>query len=368
MKIPEAFRTWCEVDLAALRHNVRTMRTLPGSPRGVMGVVKANAYGHGALPVARELVQNGVDWLGVAHVAEGLELREAGLTQPILLLSATLPSEMKEAISNDLTLTISSHEELRALKKAARAGKKQASLFLKIDTGMGRLGCLPHAAAPLIREALAQPLCKIHGICTHFSSAENDPRMTRAQAKLFESWSDLFDQHHTSNSAAVLSRIDPTAQFSRLGISLYGCSPIAREQKKLRPVLSWKARVTLVKTFPSRWPISYGATYVTKPGETIAVLAVGYGDGYFRSLSGQSHVLIHGKRCPLRGRVTMDQIMVDVSNVPHVKAGDIATLIGTDQKQTITAIDLANQVGTISYEILCHIQIRVPRIYLNKTS
>ena len=359
-------RCWVEVDGRALRHNFKILRSLVPRATRLMAVVKANAYGHGLIPMARELEAIGTDWLGVANVAEGAAIREAGVRLPILLLSATLPEEMEEAIRHKLTLTLSSHEEARRLSRVARALRRMAEVHFKIDTGMGRLGCW-HAQA---REELARiqrlPGFSVTGLCTHFSCADDNAGLTQKQ---WDVVSPIFDEHknllrHAANSPAVTRRYGFTSDMVRVGLALYGIAPNPDDQGLgLRPVLTWKSRVTFLREMARGRTVSYGATYRVPSPQVHAVMAMGYGDGYFRLHSNASHVLVRGKRCPIRGRVTMDQIMVDVSRATGCRVGDEVVALGAQGNEEIQARELALQAQTIPWEILTNIGARVPRVY-----
>jgi alanine racemase len=331
-----------------------------------MAVVKANAYGHGLVPMARELEAIGTDWLGVANVAEGAMLRDAGVRLPILLLSATLPEEMEEAVRRKLTLTLSSDGEAKRLDRIARALKRKADVHFKIDTGMGRLGCW-HAHA---REELARirrrPGMKVTGLCTHFASADDNAGLTLAQ---WQAISPFFEEHtdllrHAANSPAVTRRYGFHADMVRVGLALYGIAPNPEDQGLgLRPVLTWKSRVTFLHDVSPGRTVSYGATYRVPSPQRQAVVGMGYGDGYFRLHSNASHLLVGGRRCPIRGRVTMDQIIADVTGVPGCRVGDEVVALGGQGGEEIHARELATQAHTIPWEILTSIGSRVPRIY-----
>jgi alanine racemase len=328
----------------------------------LMAVVKANAYGHGLVTMAQELEAIGTDWLGVANVAEGATLREAGVRLPVLLLSATLPDEMEEAIRERLTLTLSSYEEAERLSRAARKLRRKVEAHFKIDTGMGRLGCW-HAQA---REELARirtlPGLVITGLCTHFASADDNAGLTRTQ---WDAISPFFAENpallrHAANSPAVTRRYGFNADMVRVGLALYGIAPNPDDQGLgLQPVLTWKSRVTLLHEMARGRTVSYGATYRVPSRQRQAVVAIGYGDGYFRLHSNASHLLVRGQRCPIRGRVTMDQIMIDVTRVP----GDEVVALGSQGGDEIHARELATQAHTIPWEILTNISARVPRLY-----
>jgi alanine racemase len=331
-----------------------------------MAVVKANAYGHGLVPMARELEAVGTDWLGVANVAEGAAIREAGVRLPILLLSATLPEEMEEAIRKKLTLVLSSSTEAKRLDGIARALGRKAEVHFKIDTGMGRIGCwYPQARAELVR-IRRLPGLVVKGICTHFASADDDAGLTKKQweaiSPLFAENSDLL--RHAANSPAVTRRYGFHADMVRLGLALYGIAPNPNDQGLgLRPVLTWKSRVTLLHEMARGRTVSYGATYRVPSPQRQAVVAMGYGDGYFRLHSNESHMLVRGKRCPIRGRVTMDQTIIDVSRVSGCRIGDEVVALGSQGGEEIRARELAMQARTIPWEILTNIGSRVPRIY-----
>jgi alanine racemase len=359
-------RCWVEVDGRALRQNFRVLRGLVPKATKLMAVVKANAYGHGLIPTAKELEAIGTDWLGVANVAEGEALREAGLKLPILLLSATLPEEMADAVRLDLALTLSTFSEARQLDRIARKMRRKARVHFKIDTGMGRLGCWHQQAREELARMRRLPGLVIEGLCTHFAAADDNAGLTHAQ---WEAISPFFAENptllrHAANSPAVTRQYGFSADMVRVGLALYGIAPTAEDQGLgLQPVLTWKTRVTLLHEMARGRTVSYGATYRVPARELHAVVAMGYGDGYFRLHSGASHMLVRGKRCPIRGRVTMDQIMIDVTRVPGVRVGDEVVALGSQGGDEIRARELATQAQTIPWEILTNIGARVPRTY-----
>ncbi|HUB66439.1 MAG TPA: alanine racemase [Candidatus Methylacidiphilales bacterium] len=364
----ENHRCWVEVDGRALRHNFRILCGLIPRATRFMAVVKANAYGHGLIALSRELEIIGADWLGVANVAEGAALREAGVTLPILLLSATLPEEMEEAIRHGLTLTISSYSEAKRLSRVARELGEPAELHFKADTGMGRLGCwYPQAAAELARIRRLSGLV-VRGLCTHFVSADDDAQLTKAQwkavAPLFAANRDLLC--HAANSPAVTRRYGFHANLIRAGLALYGTAPNPADQSLgLESVLTWKSRISFVRSIGAGRTVSYGATYRLPARQRHAVVAMGYGDGYFRLHSNLGDMLVRGRRCPIRGRVTMDQIIIDVSKVSGCRVGDEVVALGRQGRGEITARELAAQAQTIPWEILTNVGARVPRVYRN---
>jgi len=366
MKSHLSHRCWVEVDGRALRHNFKLLRGLVPKTTKVMAVVKANAYGHGLVPMARELEAIGTDWLGVANVAEGSWLREAGIRLPILLLSATLPDEMEEALRKKLTPVVSYLSEARRLDRiASRLGRK-AEVHFKVDTGMGRLGCWHAVAGRELAAIRKLRNVEVMGICTHFASADDNAGMTHDQWKaispLFAENEDLL--RHAANSPAVTRRYGFNADMVRLGLALYGVAPNPDDQGLgLRPLLTWKSRVTILHELERGRTVSYGGTYRVPSRQKQAVVAMGYGDGYFRLHSNASSMLVRGKRCPIRGRVTMDQVMLDVTGVPGCRVGDEVVALGKQGDEEIHVRELATQAHTIPWEILTNIGVRVPRIY-----
>jgi alanine racemase len=357
-------RTWVEIDLPAIRHNLKAVRKLAGTA-GIMAVVKANGYGHGLNEVASTL-SDGVEVFAVASLVEALLLRHTEKTKPILLLSAALPSEYAEIARHEFIPTISSLQEARLFSKAASEG---AAIHFKIDTGMGRLGAAPEEAFSILREIRKLPL-SLHSISTHLSSADSDRILTKKQLQEFEVILSYFREFapkipvHVLNSAGTMLFPTHAHHLVRVGLALYGVSPIPAFQKLLRPVLSWKAAVTFLNDLPKGHGISYGSTFKTPRAMKVAVLPVGYADGYPRHLSGKgASVLIKGKRCPVLGRVTMDQIMVDVSAIKGIKVGDEAVLVGKQGKDEITATEVAQKAGTIPWHLFCGITGRVAYQY-----
>ncbi len=358
-------RCWVEIDGRALRHNFKVLRGLIPKTTQVMTVVKANAYGHGLINTARELEAIGTDWLGVANTAEGVALREAGVTVPILLLSATLPEEMGDAVRHHLTLILSSSEEALRLNRTARKLGEQAEVHFKIDTGMGRLGCWHPRARDVLAHIRKLPGVVVKGLCTHFTSADDNAGLTALQwdaiSPFFKENPDLL--RHAANSPAVTRRYGFHADLVRLGLGLYGTAPNPADQcLGLRPVLAWKSRITLLHEMTRGRTVSYGATYRVPARQMQAVVAMGYGDGYFRLHSNASHMLVGGVRCPIRGRVTMDQVILDVTRVPGCRVGDEVVALGTQGGEEIQLRELATQAHTIPWEILTNIGARVPRV------
>ncbi len=372
----ECYRCWAEVDLNALRENLAQVRSLAGPDRKVLTVVKADAYGHGLREIAAVLMQSGTDIFGVANLAEARAIRGVGRGWPILMLGACLASEAEIAVRDGIMLTLSTLEEARGFSAIAARQRKVAAVHLKIDTGMGRLGVAPNEAAALLEEVEKLPGLVVKGLYTHYASAEDDPEFTAEQRRRFSRFVKLasasgrrFEWLHASNSGALVLEPQEPCNLVRVGLLVFGVVPPGKRlsgaaaSRLFRPALSWKCRVSLVKDVPAGTPVSYGGTFVTPGPMRLAVLTAGYGDGYFRSASNRAEVLIGGRRCPVRGRVTMDQTIVDVSAAPAAHPGDEAVLIGRQGGQQITANELATWCGTIPWEVLTNITYRVPRIY-----
>lgn len=358
---------WAEVDLAAVSANVRALREFCGVP--VAAVVKADAYGHGATEVARAAVAAGAEWLAVALLEEGRALREAGITAPILLLAEPPPRSAAEIIEAGLTPAVYSDEMLAALSRAA--GEGGVSVHLKVDTGMHRLGANSGGAIALAEKIATTPSVELGGVWTHLAAADEvDNPYTADQLQEFErvlgTINAPFALRHAANSAGAIYHPGARYSLARAGISIYGVPPSAGrplpEGLELRPVLSWKARVAYVKQLPAGTPVGYGLTYRLPAQGRIATIPVGYADGYFRSLGNRAEVLIHGERFPVVGAVSMDSITVDLGGA-HVEPGEEVVLLGRQGNEEITATELAERAGTISYEVLARIGKRVPRVY-----
>jgi alanine racemase len=364
--------TWLEVDLEAIAHNLRLVRHIVGDGVGVMVALKADGYGHGAVRIARTAINNGAQMLGVACLSEGVALRRAGISAPVLVLGYTPAWQAREAILNALAAAVFDLDTVRAFSRAAGEVGRTARVHVKVDTGMGRLGLLPDQVLPFVRQAAALPNLALEGIFTHFSVAdEADKAYTREQLDRFQAVLQeaaqagfTFSFVHASNSAAILSV--PQARFNmvRLGIALYGMAPGADTPLPpgFRPALTFKTRVAQVKTLPPGSFVSYGNTYQTQGEERIAVIPVGYADGFRRAPAHWGFVLIRGQRAPIVGRVCMDQTMVNVTHIPGVRQGDEVVLIGRQGDQAIAVEEVAARLGTINYEVVSEILARVPRV------
>lgn len=357
------------VDLAVLRENVRLIcQAVPKGTR-VMAVVKADAYGHGLVPVAREALIAGAAWLAVATVEEGVELREAGITAPVLALGATSADEAMAAVPADITLTVCTPAMVRSVQAAAECHHRKASVHLKLDTGMNRIGVRDEDELRAVMETLADcPDVLLTGVFTHFADADGqDMTFTDEQFQRFMRLSSLLPKgilRHCCNSAAIHRRPEAALDMVRAGISMYGYPPVETSMP-LRPFMSWETEVTYVKTLHPGDTVSYNRCYTADRPIVLATVSCGYGDGYHRAATGQAEVLIHGHRAPVVGRICMDQMMADVSDIPDVQPGDRVTLMGGDGSEQITAEDIARWAGTISYEVLLAATGRVPREWIH---
>ena len=365
--------TIAEIDLAAFRRNLRLVRQCIGPHRALLAVVKANAYGHGMIPISQAALSENVQGLGVAFVEEGLQLRRAGITQPILVMAGFLPEEIEELLEHNLTPVVSHPDQLDWLGRKTDPSARAIGIHLKIDTGMGRLGLLEKEIVPFIERARASKGIEILGLMSHFADDDlTDRRSAEDQIARFEKARETIEELeikipllHMANSAAILSLERAWYGMVRPGIMLYGYPPACQPQAAipLKPVMTLKTRIIHLKRVPAGTPVSYGRTYTTRRESLIAVLPIGYADGYSRAWSNRGQVLIGGRRAPVVGRVCMDMTMVDVTETPAVRLGDEAVLIGSQGSETLWADELARRLDTIPYEILCAVSHRVPRIY-----
>jgi alanine racemase len=360
------------VDLNALTHNYREVVRRIGD-RKVLAVVKAQAYGHGAIPVSRRLIELGSHMLGVALVEEGRELRDAGITAPVLVMAPVFPEQARVIVNAKLTPVVYTLAVARALSDAATGAGRKLAVHVKIDTGMGRVGLSPEDAVDLIATISRLPGIIVEGLMTHFADADlRDKAFASAQMDRFGSLTRSLEAkgitvplRHAANSAAVLEYDRALLNMVRPGLMLYGYNPLeSGVSVDLRPVLSFLTRVAFLKKVPAGVPVSYGRTFVTKRESLIATIPVGYADGYSRGLSNKGEAIVRGVRVPVAGRVCMDMTMLDVTGVPGVAEGDEVVLIGARGNERITADDIAARTGTIAYEVLCGISGRVPRVVL----
>ena len=364
--------TWAEIDLDAIKYNFNQIKKSVSSHVRIMAVVKANAYGHGITEVSETLSSAGVDYLGVATMDEAVKLRHDGIKKPILVLGSILPHEIEAAIKYDVTLTACHDDLLRELNKQAQIKNKKVNVHLKVDTGMGRIGIWHDEALHFIKWILGRKNLFLEGIYTHFSSAGRDEFFTNYQMESFETLLGQFEKDglniplkHAANSIATIDVKRSHLNMVRPGIIIYGMYPKKSFAKffKLKPALSLKTKIVYIKDVPQGRSISYGRTYITDKDTKIATLPIGYADGYERILSNKAYVLVKGQRARVVGKVTMDQVMIDVGHVKGARLGDEVVLIGKQGKDRITTEELARLCGTIPYEIVCSIGSRVPRIY-----
>lgn len=357
------------VDLAVLRKNVRLIGdSLPAGTK-LLAVVKADAYGHGMVQVAREALSAGAAWLAVALAEEGAGLRDAGILAPVLVLGAASYDELALGVAHGLTMTVCSAEMVRSAQRAAQAAGKTCSVHLKIDSGMCRIGARTEQEVSDVLAALEDcPQVRLTGAFTHFADADGeDMAFTRQQLERFLQLTEKLPGgilRHCANSAAIHRLPEAALDMVRAGISMYGYPPVKTDMP-LEPFMDWRTRVTYVKDIQPGETVSYGRTFTADKPMQVATLACGYGDGYHRAASGRAEVIIRGRRARVLGRICMDQMMADVTHIPGVAAGDEVTLMGRDGDERITAEDIAAWAGTISYEVLLAATGRVPREWIH---
>ncbi|OGP14825.1 MAG: alanine racemase [Deltaproteobacteria bacterium GWA2_54_12] len=362
------------IDLKALEHNYLELRRRVTPAARMMAVVKANAYGHGAIEAARTLESLGGAYFGVAIQEEGAALREAGITSPIAVLGGSFPDQAPDMVEYGLTPVVFDMDSARALDEAAKKRGAVLPIHVKIDTGMGRLGILPEEAGSFFSELKGLENLKVEALLSHFAESEAEEKeFSHRQLSVFlKAVEDIRALGvnpallEMANSAALVDFEQSRLGMVRPGIMLYGSYPAARmrESIKLKPVMQLKTRILFLKSVPAGFTVSYGRRFTAKRTSLIATLPIGYADGLPRTLGNSGEVLVGGKRAPIAGTVCMDLIMVDVTDVPGVKAGDEAVIIGAQGAEVITAEEVADKAGTISYEIFCRISARVPRIYI----
>lgn len=369
-------RLKAEINLDALEKNFRNIRKKVPENVDIMAVVKADAYGHGAIECSRLLINAGASRLGVATIEEALELRRAGISEPILILGYIPEREIPCALAEDITLTVYSKETALKISNAAKEFGKYAKIHIKIDSGMGRIGFMPDEKGLLeVYETVNLPYIEPEGIFTHFATAdEADKEFTKLQAARFTAFIDRLKEKgvsfpviHAANSAGIIDFENLYFNMARAGIILYGLYPsgwVKKENLALFPVMSIKSVVSHVKKVPKGTPISYGRRFVTEAESVMATIPAGYADGYIRKMSNGGRVIIKGRFAPVRGTICMDQFMVDVTDIADVSLGDEVILMGGSGKNYISADELAKIQGSISYEVTCLIGKRVPRVYI----
>ncbi|MCP4749280.1 MAG: alanine racemase [Proteobacteria bacterium] len=377
-----------EIDLKAIDHNIRELRRVTSPKAGLMAVVKANAYGHGAVEVAKQAIKSGADALGVARIDEGIELRKANIAAPILIFGYTTPEAAAELLEYDLIPTVFSYENAKALSEAAEKRKSKIGIHLKVDSGMGRLGFLPDclgavdmsaagkkAAIRQIESIAGLPGLEIQGIFSHFAISDSaDKTSAKRQFEIFTEFLDGLRQvgldfplKHAANSAATIDMPETHLDMVRTGIAIYGLKPseeVDFSRIDLEPAMTIKTKIVHLKEVPAGFKVSYGSTYVTEKPTAIATVPIGYGDGYNRLLSSRGCMLIGGRRAPIVGRVCMDLTMLDVGHIPGATLEDEVIVLGRQETESITADEIAASLNTINYEIVTAITARVPRIYL----
>jgi len=375
--LPAQRPTWAEINLDNLTHNFRVTKVAVGAGVAIMPAVKADAYGHGAIECARALETAGAEWFGVALPEEGVTLRNAGITTPILCLGGFWEGQEESIIAYRLTPVVFRLDILDRLNQSARTAGLVVDYHLKVDTGMGRLG-VPHADLGGFLDAVARfGSVRMDGVMTHLASADNhdESEFTGRQMSLFETAVELVRSHghrptwiHEANSAGAHAYPRSRGNLVRLGGVLYGLwrdvTDGSIEPLDWRPVISLRTRIMLLKTVPAGTPLGYGGTFVTSRNTRIATLAIGYEDGLSRALSNQGNVIVCEQLAPIVGRVSMDLTLVDVTDVEGASVGDEAVIIGRQGSTQITAEEVAGQIGTLSYEVTCGISDRVPRVYL----
>lgn len=376
-----------EIDLKAIAHNIKELRRITHPDARLMGVVKANGYGHGAIEVARCALQNGAEVLGVARIEEGIQIREAGIEVPILIFGYTLPELTADLLEYDLTQTVYTYTSAQVLSQTATSLKKKIKIHLKVDTGMGRLGLLAqnfqhHNSVAINTDAIEETLAiagleglELEGIFTHFATADSaDKTYAGDQLDLFMSFLNRLRKagleppvRHAANSAALIDMPQSHLDMVRPGIASYGLYPSDEVNKKhvsLKPAMALKARIIHLKKVPAGFKVSYGSTHETRRATTIATIPIGYADGLNRLLSSSGQMLVNGYRAPIIGRICMDLTMLDVGHINNVQMGDEVVIFGQQGSDAITVDEIASSLKTINYEIVSTITARVPRVYL----
>jgi alanine racemase len=369
-------RTWAEIDTDALAHNFKEIRRVTSPSAKILAVVKADAYGHGVVEVTKTLIENGADCLAVACADEGKQLRRAGIELPILILGASSDVDCEDLVKYSLMPAVFSLDFAGELSRTAQRLNKKVKIHIKLDTGMSRIGFVAGINDDLLADSILEiaklPFIEIDGIFSHFSTSdETDRSYTQLQFKRFMNVCGILEKkglhiptRHIANSAAIMMYPETHLDMVRAGVILYGLYPseeVDRSRIDLRPVMTVKSKITMVKTLEKNRGVSYGKTYITDHPTRIATVPIGYADGYTRLLSGSAKMVAKNKPVPVIGRICMDQCMIDVTNVNTINTGDEVIVFGAD---VVTADDLAGWIGSINYEIVCMISMRIPRIYL----
>lgn len=370
---------WVEVDLKAIAHNIRELRRITNPKARIMAVVKANAYGHGMIEVARQSLENGAEALGIANIEEGIQLRKAGIDAPVLIFGYTPPTHAKRLIEFDLTQTVYSYETSRALSEALSAYGKKIKVHIKVDTGMGRLGLLRGIKNNSLSEAESisrLPMLELEGVYTHFATADKSDRFYAG--KQFEIFMDFLNQlriagleipvTHAANSAAIINMPETHLNMVRAGISIYGLytsEEVDRSIINLKPAMELKTKIIHLKKVPAGFKVGYGTTYETEKPTTIATVSIGYADGLNRLLSSKGRMLVcGGQSAPIVGRICMDMTMLDVGEIPGIVMEEEVVVLGKQGNASISVDEIASTINTINYEVVSTIMERVPRIYV----
>ena len=347
---------WAEIDLKALENNIRNIKSCIKNKAKWCAVVKADAYGHGAVAVARKAVEQGADYLAVAVISEAISLRQAGFTTPILILGTTPVEASADLVAYDITQAVYTVEQAKAISAEAVRQGKNAKIHMAVDTGMSRIGVRPEQAGVLAQALSVMPGIELEGMFSHFALADAKA-ISKVEAKGVN-----IPIKHIANSAAILEMPEAHFDMVRAGIILYGLWPSDEVEHviELQPIMELKAQIVYVKTLHPGESISYGCTFTAQRESRIGTLPMGYADGYTRMFTGKAQVDYQGKRAPIAGRICMDQCMVDLTDVPELQQGDVVTLYGSD---SLTMDEAASWLGTINYELPCMLNARVPRVY-----
>ncbi|WP_458784463.1 alanine racemase [Vallitalea sediminicola] len=368
-------RVYARIDLDAIIHNITNVKNRISSNSILMPVVKADGYGHGAVPISKELIHCGIDRFAVATIEEGINLRKSGIDKKILILGYTPIDLADKLVEYDLIQTVYNYTAAKNISDIASEYGKKSSIHIKLDTGMGRIGFVPNdESLSIIKKIYNLPNIKIEGVYTHLSKADElDKTFANNQLEIYKRFVGKLESNgiyipikHVANSAGIIDLDNTHLDLVRLGISLYGLYPsdeVIKDNVKLQPVLSLISHIIHIKEVEEGTPIGYGGTYITKRKSKIATIPVGYGDGYDRLLSSKGRVLIGGQFAPILGRICMDQFMVDITDIPNVEDLAEVILIGKQGHNEITADDIAKIKGTINYEVVCQLGKRIPRVY-----
>ena len=377
--------TRAEINLKAFKHNLQNLKTVLGSKTNIMAVIKADAYGHGALPCAKAAIESGVGYLGAGVIEEGIELRKNGIRGPVLILGGIFPDEVADLVHHNLSTMLYTSQLAEALSKEGKKQGKTVNIHIKVDTGMNRLGVLPENLLALTEKICSLPNLKIEALSTHFSSADDENlSITNQQIELFKKALNKLKNAgiippltHLANTSALFRFPESHSKMVRPGLILYGAlpSPILNpvvqnfcqneNLENFEPVMQWKSRIILLKSVQKGQALSYSRKYFTQKDSHIATLPIGYADGLPRRLSNNMEVLVKGKRVPQVGTICMDMSLIDVSEVPDVQIGDEVVIFGKQGEEVIQVEELAQKANTIPYEILCNVGKRVPRTYQN---